>query len=182
MGVNEGDWMEYQVTYTGTPPDDHPKWIKSEVQSVQGTSITLKVERELLNGTSDTKSLPFYLETGAPDLIAIPANLNSGDTFFHEEVGNIAIGGVEDSIYAGAKRTVVYATVSQIVFHWDKTTGILLQADQYTTNFTQKWKAEKTNMWQAQMFGLDPIVFYALIIVVIPLVATVAFFLFRRRK
>lgn len=181
-GVSEGDWMEYNVTYTGTPPDEYPSWVRIEVQSVQGTSITLNVERELLNGTSDARNLAFSLESGAPDLIVIPANLNSGDTFYHEGVGNVAIDGVEDLIYAGAERTVVYASVSQIEFHWDRVTGFLVDATQFTVEFTQNWEADKTNMWQPQLFGVEPIVFYALIIPVIAIVATVTFFVIRRRK
>ena len=182
VGVNEGDWIEYNVVYTGTPPEYYPTWVKVEVQSVQGTSITLNVSRKLLDLTQDSRNLTFDLETGAEDLIVIPADLNVDDRFFHENVGNITIGGVEDMAYAGARRTVVYATVSQIEFRWDKGTGFLLEATQSTAEFAQNWKADKTNMWQPQLFGLDPIVFYVLIIVAIVIVATVAFFIIRGRE
>lgn len=109
--------------------------------------------------------------------------MNKGDAFYHEDVGTIAIGGVEDAVYAGVKRTVVYATVLQIEYYWDKATGVLLEATQSTAEFTQNWKAEKTNMWQAQIFGLDPTVLYALAIVVaVVIVAIITIFIIRRKK
>ena len=134
VGVKEGDWIEYNVTYTGSPPDSYPTWVRIDIQSVQGTSITINVRRELLNGTLDTRQLTFDLESGAEDLIIIPANLNNGDSFYHEAVGNITISGVEDETYAGVKRTVVYATGTQIMLYWDKATGVLLEAIQSTAN------------------------------------------------
>jgi len=41
-GVKKGDWIEYKVTYTGTPPEGHEvKWARMEVSGVQGAAISL---------------------------------------------------------------------------------------------------------------------------------------------
>ena len=182
VGVKEGDWIEYNVTYTGSPLDEYPKWVRIEITNIQGTSIAADLTVERLDGTSDTNSGTFNLETGVPDLLLISASLDIGDEFYHEDFGNIAIAGKEEDTYAGGKRTVIYATIHQIALHWDKTTGILLQSDQSADNFTQKMLADKTNMWQAQIFGLEPTILYALIVAILVIIAIVAIFLFRRRQ
>ena len=28
VGVTEGDWAEYSIEYTGSPPSDYPAWIR----------------------------------------------------------------------------------------------------------------------------------------------------------
>ncbi len=182
VGVKTGDWIEYNITYIGSPPDEYPEWIKIEITNIQGSSITANLTVQRLDGTKATNTGTFDLEIGVPDLLLIPAGLDIGDKFYHAGLGNITILGEEEYTYAGAKRTVVYSIVDQILLHWDRTTGILLQSDQSTDDFTQTMMPDKTNMWQAQIFGLEPIIFYALMIVVIIIVALVAFFLLRRSE
>jgi hypothetical protein len=189
--VKAGDWIEYIVTYTGTPPEKHQTWVKVEILSVEGTNITLRGTVEYSDGTQETPTTTIDLEAGKlGDGFIIPANLTSGDTFYDKNEGNITIKGVEEGTYAGARRTVVQATISQgtldsqgtLYAHWDKSTGVLVDAAVLTSELTMHVKADKTNMWQAQLFGLEPIVFYTLIIAVIAIVAVVAFLVMRRRK
>lgn len=186
VGVKEGDWIEYKVTYTGTPPEDYPTWLKMEVLSVQGTNVTLDATIKYLNGTQKTESLTVDLEKGAPDLVIIPADLNTGDTFYSgdEDVGDITISGVEERTYAGARRTVVYATVLGIEFYWDRATGVALEATQSLANYTQNMKADDTNMWEAQPSGLpiDSTAFYILVVAAIAITIYVALLVMRRRK
>jgi len=181
VGVKEGDWIEYDVSYTGSAPNEYPKWARIEITNIQGTSITADLTVERLDGTSDTNSGTFDLKTGVLDLLLIPADLDVGDDFYHKDFGNITIAGKEEHSYAGGKRTVIYATIDQTALHWDKTTGILLQSDQSADNFTQKFLAVKTNMWQAQIFGLKPTIFYVLIVAILAIIALVAVFLLKRR-
>jgi hypothetical protein len=68
------------------------------------------------------------------------------------------------------------------MFYWDKSTGILVEANSSFTDYTMNTKADKTNMWQPQIFGLDPTVFYALVIAVAAILAVIAFFFIRRKK
>jgi hypothetical protein len=123
------------------------------------------------------------LETGQlRDDFSIPANLQRLHTFFDKNVGNITIGGVEEKTCAGATRTVVCASTAETAFYWDRSTGILVEANSSFTYYTMNTKADKTNMWQAQMFGLDPTVFYALVIAAVAILVVIAFFVIRRKK
>ena len=79
VGLSEGDWVEYQISYTGSPPDYYPESARLEVQSIQETTLTVSIKNDLLNGTQSTKSYTFNLENGAPDLILIPSNFDVED-------------------------------------------------------------------------------------------------------
>ena len=187
VGVKEGDWIEYQVNFAGNPPESHDvTWARMEIVSVQGPSISLNVTTKFSDGTLLNEMVTLNLETGQlGDDFIIPANLNSGSTFFDKRMGNITIDGVEDKTCAGATRTVVYASTPETTFYWDRTTGILVAANSTFTgefNYTMNTKAAKTNMWQAQMFGLDPAVFYALVITAVVIFVVIAFFVIRRKK
>jgi ribosomal protein L14 len=184
VGVKQGDWVEYNIEYTGSPPTDYPTWMRVEVLDVQGTNITLEATRELINGTTATHSFTANLETGAPDLFIVPADLEDSDTFSHADIGNITVAGVQDVPYAGVKRTIVIAVVIQILFRWDRATGVLVEATQSASEFTQHLKLDKTNMWQAQPLGLpiDSTSFYVLIIAALCIVAVLGFYVLRRKK
>jgi hypothetical protein len=182
VGLKDGDWIEYNVTYTGSPLDTYPQWIRIEIITIQGTSITADLTIERLDGSSDTNSGTFNLETGVLELLAIPSNLDVGDEFYHEDYGNIVIAGTEENLFAGAKRTEVYTTINQIELHWDKSTGILLQSDQSVENFNQKMLIDRTNMWQTQILGLEPNIFYIVILILIVIITFTTFFLIRRNK
>ena len=184
VGVRQGAWVEYSIEYTGSPPTDYPTWMRVEVLNVQGTNITLEATRELINGTTSTHSFTANLETGAPDLFIIPADLGDSDTFSHADIGNITVAGVQDVPYAGVKRTIVVAVVIQMLFRWDRATGVLVEATQSASEFTQHLKLDKTNMWQVQSLGLpiDSTGFYALIIAAVCIVAGVGFFVLRKKR
>jgi hypothetical protein len=193
VGVKAGDWIEYQVTFTGTPPEGHAvTWARMDIVSVQGKNITLAVAAKQSDGSWLNETVQLNLEAGQlGDDFIIPANLNSGDTFFDKGHGNITISGVEERTYAGATRTIVSGTVSetaqqttyQTTYYWDKATGVLVEGDSSYTNFTMYTTADKTNMWQAQTLGLDSTVLYAIVIgVAVIIVAVIAFFVMRRKK
>jgi hypothetical protein len=184
VGVKQGDWIEYQVNVTGTPPPDHDTtWAKMEITDVQGTDINLNVTTKFSNGTLWNEAITLNLETGQlGDDFIIPANLGDGDTFFDKRVGNITIGGVEERTCAGANRTVVYASTAETTFYWDRSTGILVAANSSFTDYTMNSKVDKTNMWQAQTSELDSTVFYALAIAAVAILTVIAFFVIRRKK
>jgi hypothetical protein len=196
VGVKQGDWIEYQVTFTGTPAEEHNVvWAKMEISAVQGKSINLDMTVNFSDGTQKPETSTLNLEAGQlGDDFIIPANLNAGDTFYDKTEGNIMISGAEERTYAGATRTVVYANTSQTKFYWDKSTGILVEATSSYTEpeYTMHTTADKTNMWQAQtdntnglqtqIFGLDSTLFYALIIVAVAIIATIIFFVIRKKK
>jgi len=188
VGVKAGDWIEYQVTYTGTPPEGHAvTWARMDVVSVQGKEISLIVAAKLSNETWANETVVLNLETGqlADDFI-IPANLSSGDTFFDKVKGNVTISGTEERTYDGVTRTVVSGTTQtadyQTTDYWDKATGILVEGNSSGTEFAMYTKVDKTNMWQAEAVGLDSTVFYALVVGVVVVIAAVIAVLLSRRK
>ncbi len=181
VGVNEGDWIEYDVVYSGSPPDSYPKWMRIEVTDVQGLNVSLDLTVERLNGTSDTLNGTFNIATGVADLLFIPANLEVGEEFYHEEFGNIEIRGTEEQTYAEANRVTNYATLEDLVVHWDRSSGILVEADQTAEYFTQKLVVDRTNVWHSQIFGLDLTLFFVLIGVSCIVIALVGVLLLRRR-
>jgi ABC-type glycerol-3-phosphate transport system substrate-binding protein len=81
--VKKGDWIEYQVTFTGTPPPDHDiTWARMEIVDVQGKAIDLNITTEFSNGNLLHETITLNLETGQlGDDFIIPANLNKGDAF-----------------------------------------------------------------------------------------------------
>jgi len=181
VGVKDGDWIEYNMIYSGSTPSDYPEWMKIEVLNVEGTSITAELSLLLLDGTTDTVSGTYDLETGVLDLLLIPAGLDSGDEYFHPFFGNIVIAGTEEYSFGDAKRVVSFATVDGIEFQWDKTTGIILQSEHSTSNFAQKMIADKTNMWEPQILGIDSTILYILIIAIMVIIAILVVFMFKKR-
>lgn len=179
VGVKQGDWIEYKVTTTGTVPGEHDvKGAKIEVVAVEGKKIDVRFTSIYSDGREEIETSTLNLETGQiGDAFIIPANLNAGDTY---REGNITVSGVEERTYAGARRSVVYASTPQTMFYWDRSTGVLVEATSSYPDFTLNTKAEKTNMWQPQIFGLDPLAFIALLIVAI--VAVLAIFLIIKMK
>lgn len=189
IGVKAGDWIEYQVTFTGTPPEGHAvTWARMDIVSVQGKNITLAVVAKQADASWLNETVQLNLEAGQlGDGFIIPANLSSGDTFFDKVHGNITISGVEERTYAGVKRTIASGTVSeatqQTTYYWDRATGVLVEGDSSYTDFSMYTKMDRTNMWQLQAVELDSTVFYALIIgVAVVIVAAIAYFVVRRKK
>ena len=182
VGVKQGDWIEYKVTTTGAVPAEHDvEGAKIEVIDVDEKKIDVKLTSIYSDGREETVTSTLNLETGQiGDAFIIPADLNAGDTFREQTEGTITVSGVEERIFAGARRSVVYASTPQTMFYWDRSTGVLVEATSSYPDFTLSTKAEKTNMWQPQIFGLDPFVFIALIIVAI--VAVLAIFLILKMR
>jgi len=53
VGVKKGDWMEYAVNITGTPPPVHKGviWMKIDVLQVEDTAFPVNLTIKFLNGT-----------------------------------------------------------------------------------------------------------------------------------
>jgi len=184
VGVKQGDWIEYGITITGEVPEEHNvDWGKIEVIAVEGKKIDIKITSRYVDGREETLTASLNLETGQiGDAFIIPANLDNGDTFLEQHAGTMTISGVEERTYAGATRSVVYASTPITMFYWDQSTGVLVEATSSYPDFTLITKAEKTNMWQTQIFGLDPIVFIVLIVLLTAVLLALAIFLLRKMK
>jgi len=183
VGVKRGDWVTYNVQITGEVPEQHDvTWCKIEVTEVEGKNVYVNITSRYSDGREETEPSTLNLETGQiGDCFIIPENLDAGDVFESPE-GTITVSGVEEKTYLGAARSVVYANNSQTVFHWDRSTGFLVEANSSSSEYTMFTKAEKTNMWQPQIFGLHPIGFIVLIVLVIVAVLILAVLLIRKMK
>jgi hypothetical protein len=109
----------------------------------------------------------------------IPSNLNVGDSFYDIKLKrNITIEGQEQKTYAGALRTVINATTSERIKDWDKVTGVFVKSIDTLPGYTINATAIRTNMWNPQILGFDQEVFYALVFVVVAIIALVITFVF----
>jgi hypothetical protein len=194
VGVKKGDWIEYQVTVTGTPPPRYNvTWGRIDVTSVQGEDIGLYIQTRFLNGSLLLENITVNLSTNPGDSFVVHSKLNSGDEFYNPYIGNITITSVEQRTVLGSERTLVSSTTEFTTYYWDKQTGILVQATTtlpagidtgfgISEGFTAYTKTVGTNMWQPMIFGLNSTLFYALTIAaVVAIVAIVAFLVWRKR-
>ena len=184
VGVKKGDWIEYNVTYTGSPPEGHEaNWARLDVLDVQGSEITVNMTIRTSNGTLSSQTATLNLQTGElGDDFIIPANLKDGDTFFDARDGNITIGSAETRTYAGASRVVVIGNMRQAVDYWDKSTGVILEGISTLSGYTMTAKIDKTNLWQTEQAGLDQNVLIVVALAAIIVIVAAIIILAKRRK
>jgi hypothetical protein len=170
VGVREGDWIEYNVTTTGTPEPGHGVvWARMEIINVRDSEISVNVTTEAPNGTISSLVMVLNLEKGQIGAWwIIPANLEIGETFYDEYIDrNIPIQGEEKLVYAGALRTITNTTTPERTKRWDKETGIFVVSNDDYPDYTIDVVASRTNMWAERILGLDPTIFYAIVSIVI---------------
>jgi parallel beta-helix repeat protein len=193
VGVKAGDWIKCTYTISGWPAGTaYPKWLKVEFLSVEGTNATVRVTMHMSDGTEQNATVPVDVVTGGQALglsgFVIPANATTGDSVYMSGYGNVTVAGETTRTYAGASRTVVYASFSQygtqLTYYWDKQTGVLVEATVVSGSMTAAGKTTETNMWQAGPSGLpiDPIYLYILAALAIMIVVGAAAFIVRRKK
>jgi len=183
VGVKKKDWVEYNVICNGVVPVDHNvTWAKIEVISVDGNKVNTAITSIFFGGREEIVTAILNIETGEiGDCFIIPANLSESDTFLEQIEGTVTISGVEKRTYANEKRDIVIATTSYTEFYWDQHTGFLVEATSTYENFSIASKMEKTNLWQAETFGLNSIT--SIVLVVLVIVTMLAFFLkFKPKK
>ena len=185
VGVKKGDWIEYQVTFTGTPSPDHSiTSARMEVQNVQGMAIQVNIVSTYENGTKVSTNSTLNLQTGQLiDNFIIPANLNTGDQFYDSNVGNITISNTEQHTYAGATRTVVSASSLNNTYIWDQATGISVEGTSTGSDYTMHSLATSTNIWQAQsnVVTIDSAILYAIIVIVMIIIAVIIIITMRQK-
>jgi len=185
VGVKKGDWIEYQVSFTGTLPDESHavNAARLEVEDVQGTAVHIRIVSNYTDGTQDSTNPALNLETGhLIDDFVIPAGLLVGDKFIDSNVGNITIARVEHRTYAGATRTVLSSTIGFNTYFWDQVTGVSVEGITETPSYTMHTLATATNIWQPQNPQPETMTVYILIIVAVVVIMAVVAFVFWRRK
>jgi hypothetical protein len=149
VGVQSGDWIEYTVNSTGAPNQGHDvAWAHMEVTDVQTPNVTVKITSNYTDGSSEEVTAILNLETGnLIDDFIIPAGLNVGESFPDENYGNVTITGSEIRSYAGAQRTVLTATLGNNSYVWDQETGVSVEGNTTTSEYSIYSVASATNMW-----------------------------------
>jgi len=192
VGIKAGDWIKYEYTISGWPSDQpYAEWMKLEFLSVAGTSATVQVTLHMSDGTEPSETVPVDIAAGGGEAFGfsgfvISTNLTTGDSIYMSGFGDVAIEGETTRTCAGARRTVVYASVSQSIpyqgevqftYYWDKLTGVMVEASMTYADITSTDKATETNMWEATV----RMPWWPWIIVAVAAVGVVIFFVSRRR-
>ena len=185
VGVKQGNWIEYNVSFRGNPPIEHDAvWARMEVVSVDGKKVNASFVSRLANETVLEILEDLDLEKGGLiDMFIIPAYLNEGDVFCDQISGQIVIDRVETRNYVGADRTVVHAYAVDTQWYWDRATGVTVEARTSNSIYTLDTFATGTNMWNSQIFGLDANIFYGFLsLIAMGVVASIILSLLRRKK
>jgi hypothetical protein len=180
VGVKKGDWIEYGVTYTGSPSQGHDvDWARLEVTDVQGTNMSVSITSRYPNGSTEVFNSTLNLATGhLIDDFIIPAHLNAGDTFLDQNLGNVTISRSDQQTYAGAARTVLYASTTQNTYVWDQATGVSVEGTSQQPTYSMHTMVEDTNLWQRSQ-GSD--LYLLLLVAAAVIVAVVALAVFVKR-
>jgi len=188
VGIKAGDWIKITYMITGLPAGQrYAEWLKLEFLSVEGTNATARATLGISDGTEQTGSGPLDVVSGGgiPELpgIVVSANLTTGDSVPIAGYGNATIEGEATGIYAGAERTVVYASLSQnetqLTYYWDKLTGVMVGKSSISPSITATARATETNMWGATTAGWPR---WPWIVVGVAAVAAGLAILFTRRR
>lgn len=155
VGVDEGDWVKYELAATwmsssdGEPPAElieinKTEWVKNTVLAISGTNITFQRVVHYNDG-NETASIEYVdIETGDSSDIGtfmfIPRNLTKDDMVHASPTEHYYINETVFRRYMGVMRemnhlnvsTVYYETQNLVTiftasYYWDKTTGILCE-------------------------------------------------------
>jgi uncharacterized membrane protein YozB (DUF420 family) len=186
VGAKEGDWIEYDISITGTgipPPTHDVRWMRFQVLPVDGAAFSVNLTVRYANGTLGSAIWKYnFTEGNLGGWTIIPANLSPGDNFYdaaehnHKPV-NVTVQGQNQRTVLGAIRTVTYGNDSvRHLKEWDKATGVFIGSSEVVQNVTNKdgWYIENltvvtraiaTNLWSPQskqILGMEQSV-YALV-------------------
>ncbi len=171
VGARQGDW----AMYVGAPPSEEYEWIQISVLQIEGTVVDLEYHYDLrarfraqstVHFPDDPRfvSLDVADGTGNSFFFLIPRNLTVGDPVpaVRDHVP-LKIEGVEQRKYAGAERTVVYASFSNMTipyanfktagrYYWDRETGLLVERIAAVGGFDMTCqKLTGTSMWSLDL-------------------------------
>jgi len=185
VGIKKGDWIEYAVTYTGSPGKGHDiNWARMEITEVKGPIVSVSIISRYPNGSKETFNSTLNLQTGKLiDDFIIPSNLTSGDSFLDQNIGNITISDVGEHVYAGATRTVLYASTNQNSYVWDQVTGVSVEGTSQQPDYSVHTVVLDTNLWQPSVdLTLSILVLTASAVVITLVVAGVIVLKYRKKK
>ncbi len=203
VGVKEGDWIEYNISISGkgSPPPTHDvRWMRITVLEVDDAAFSVNLTARYANGTVGSAIWQFnFTEGNVGGWIIIPSNLNAGGTFFDSSIHNhkpvnVTIQGEIQKTVLGSDRVVTFGNDSFRHKEWDKATGVFVSSSETYRNVTNKdgWyiedltvtiEAKATNLWSPQtIMGVNPTVFYGVIVGAVLAVSIPATVMVVRRK
>lgn len=192
LGVKTGDWARLEAkagTANSTAPT--PTWIKLEFLNVTGTAVAIRLTGAH-DGTQHSQTVTYDFASGLSSSgttsaagILIPVGSKVGDTVRVAITTNATIAGQTVRTYAGASRSVLYASFSpsqniKETYYWDKQTGVIVEISVVSQGSTTGLSLTETNMWQPQLFGLPivPTSFYIIMAAALVVLAALVFMLF----
>ena len=209
VGVKAGDWVKYQGNASGIEPEEfldlsQMEWMKGEVLSVSGTTITVQMTAHYKNGSDAVQKLVGDVASASGNLtfMIMPAGSKEGDAlplamFDLGQVG-LSINDTVTRTYMGVSRSVNVLSISvsedavslEVGAYWDQATGVLMELSMQVSAMDQSMQmsieAIETNMWSAGGFlGGDlssNLIYIVGIIATVIAVVAVAIVLFVRRK
>ena len=121
VGVKVGDWIEYDVDASWSDPETEPPgfrydWVRLEVQSLDGTDVTVLATIRYRDGTEETYTLSWDVERGEtePWPWIISANLTSGDPIAtYRPISDMIINETGTRTYTSASRKVNFLNMSR---------------------------------------------------------------------
>lgn len=187
VGVQEGDWIEYNIAMSGTgqpPPTHDVRWMHLRILQVDGAAFQVNVTARYANGTVGSAVWKFnFTEGNVGGWIIIPANLHVGDTFYDSSIHNhkpvnVTVQSQEQKIVLGAARTVTIGNDSFRHKQWDQATGVFVGSSETYRNVTNKdgWyidnltvtiEATATNLWSPDAAEQAGTMFYPIVIAVV---------------
>ena len=196
VGVKAGDWLNVSYAITGAPVGSNlPTWIRLDILGVVGTVVTARVTMHMTDGTEQNATVSVDVAGGGgaalPVLAGgiIPANSRVGDILTLTGLGVVTIAGETTKTYAGASRTVVYASLTQsgtqLTYYWDKETGVIVEASVTSGTMSASAAATETNMWAAAAATgllLGGTFLYLILAVALIVVVAVLALIWRRRS
>lgn len=155
IGVEVGDWIEYDATLLQFDPHDsslintEKRRIKIEFVEVQEKNLVLNVTYSYLDGNSVISQMMGKLGENNFEGFIIPSNLNVGDTFF-EGSEEFSIIEMENQIIKDKSRQIIISDISPMEgmkSYWDQKTGVLVRASQDTYISSYELRTIDTNLW-----------------------------------
>jgi len=176
VGVRAGDWVKYRGTASGLGSGEFlglsgMDWMKGEVLSVSGTTVTVQMTAHYKNVSEQVQRLVGDMASSSGNLtfMIMLAGLEKGDAFPLAMFGSGEVGLViNDTVsrtYLGASRGVNVLSISvsedyasvEAHAYWDQVTGVLMELSMQVSAMGQTMQmsieAIETNMWSAGLLG-----------------------------
>jgi hypothetical protein len=184
VGVKAGDWIKYgQITVTWTGNGTEPSyvtetkkidWIRIDVLSVAGTTVSLNQTVHFNNGTQTFQSLDTDVQSSFSIATSylVASNLTAGDPL-SPQTPETTINQTVTRMCAGANRKVniidykVNLTAAMVNYpyeykiYWDQSTGVMVYLYTNVTDLFNSagyqeisFEATETNLWSASVLDI----------------------------